>query len=135
MTKSLDDVDKSLGRRLCEERRSRGLSQEQLAEKLQIDPRDIRAYESGAKRVSAERLLRIAKVLGVGPVEFFRFSDGQQRDAGEDDKRPSGGGGAYLTLVEEGLALHQAFASIKAAPLRRAIVALAVEYAKTEIVE
>jgi hypothetical protein len=66
-------VDESLGKLLRDTRISSGLSQNHLAKKLRIDPDDIRAYESGVKRVSTGRLLQIAKALGVRPPRFFRF--------------------------------------------------------------
>jgi transcriptional regulator with XRE-family HTH domain len=56
---------------LRDKRTSTGWSQEQLAEKLQIDPKEINAYEKGAKRITADRLLRLSKALGVRPVYFF----------------------------------------------------------------
>jgi len=61
-------VDESLGGLLREKRTSRGLSQAELATKLQIDPELISAYESGTKRISTALLLRIAKALRVRPV-------------------------------------------------------------------
>ena len=58
----------------------------------------------------------------------------RQDGAGEEDKQLSAEGDEYTTLLKEGFALHRAFLNIKTARLRRAIVALAVEYAKNEIV-
>src|SRR5260370_15320203 len=81
VTKHLNQIDRSLGIRLRDKRTSIGISQEQLADKLQIDAREIDLYEAGAKRISADRLLRIAKVLGVRPVYFFGFSDDPGRGA------------------------------------------------------
>ena len=75
VSKNLNQIDRSLGGRLRDKRMSNGLSQEQLAEKLGIDPKDVDLYETGAKRISADRLLRIAKALGVRPVYFFGFSE------------------------------------------------------------
>ena len=75
VVKSSNQIDVSLGGRLRDRRTSSGWSQEQLAEKLQIDAEDIYAYEKGAKRITADRLLRLSKVLGVKPVYFFGFDD------------------------------------------------------------
>ncbi len=132
VTTNWHSIHRSLGQRMRDLRTSSGLSPEQLAGELQLDPKDISAFESGAKPINADRLLRIAKALGVRPVEFFRFSEEADGGAGEHDKRPSAGGGGYGSLVEEGLALHQAFVSIKAASLRNAIVTLAIECGKDE---
>jgi transcriptional regulator with XRE-family HTH domain len=51
---------------------SRGISEEELCDKLGIDRPDLNAYEQGAKRVRANLLLRIAELLNVRPDHFFR---------------------------------------------------------------
>ena len=71
VAKLSNQIDKLIGFRLRDKRTSIGWSQEQLAEKLQIDPKDVNAYEEGAKRITAERLLILSEVLGVRPVYFF----------------------------------------------------------------
>jgi plasmid maintenance system antidote protein VapI len=61
-----------VGRRLRARRTSSGISERELCEKLGIDRDDLSAYELGAKRVSANLLLRIAKLLNVRPDYFFQ---------------------------------------------------------------
>lgn len=121
--KSSNQVDKSLGGRLRDKRVSTGWTQEQLADKLQIDPKDIYAYEKGAKRITADRLLRLSKVLGVKPVYFFGF---------DDDGRHADRDAAVLTLPDQGLRLHRAFIGVKNPALREAIVSLVTELARNE---
>jgi transcriptional regulator with XRE-family HTH domain len=121
--KSSNQIDKSLGGRLRDKRMSTGWTQEQLADKLQIDPKDIYAYEKGAKRITADRLLRLSKVLGVKPVYFFGF---------DDNGRPADRAAAVLTLPDQGLRLHRAFIGVKNAALREAIVSLVTELARNE---
>ena len=123
MVRSSNQIDRSLGCRLRDKRTATGWSQEQLAEKLQVDPRDISAYEKGVKRITADRLLRLSKLLGVRPVYFFGF---------EDEGRPSRGEGARLTLPDQGLRLHRAFVGVKNPALREAIVTLVIELAKSD---
>jgi transcriptional regulator with XRE-family HTH domain len=123
VVKTSNQIDISLGGRLREKRTSTGWSQEQLAEKLQIDPSDVYAYEAGAKRITADRLLRLSKVLGVKPVYFFGF---------EDNERPVGRDKALLTLPDQGLRLHRAFIGVKNPALREAIVSLVIELARNE---
>ena len=108
------------------------LSQEQLAQKIQIGPEGISAHERGEKDMSADQLRQPAKALAVRPVKLFRFTEEPQHGANGDGKQRSAEGNAYLTLLEEGLALHKAFISIKDSRLRKGIVALAVVYAKSE---
>jgi transcriptional regulator with XRE-family HTH domain len=126
-----NSIDESLGDRLREQRTSRGLSQEQLAKKLQIRPDDINAYESGTRRISADRLLRIASVLNVRPESFFRFGDGRRGEAAADGHRRSGQS-IYPTSLDQGLRLQRAFVSIGDASLRESIVGLVVELARSE---
>ena len=95
---------------------------EQLAEKLQIDPKDIYEYEKGAKRITADRLLRLSKVLGVRPVYFFGFAD----------NGPTANQKAAPDLPDQGLRLHRAFIGVKSPALREAIVSLVTELARTE---
>jgi transcriptional regulator with XRE-family HTH domain len=121
VVKSSNQIDVSLGSRLRDRRTSSGWSQEQLAEKLQIDAEDIYAYEKGAKRITADRLLRLSKVLGVKPVYFFGFDD--------KDRQPNRGR-LPLTLPDQGLRLHRAFIGVKNPALREAIVSLVTELAK-----
>jgi transcriptional regulator with XRE-family HTH domain len=123
VVKSSNQIDKSLGGRLRDKRMSTGWSQEQLAEKLQIDPKDIYAYEKGAKRITADRLLRLSQVLGVRPVYFFGF---------DDKDHPADRDGARLTLPDQGLRLHRAFIGVKNPALREAIVSLVTELARNE---
>jgi transcriptional regulator with XRE-family HTH domain len=123
LAKNCNQIDISLGSRLREKRTSTGWSPEQLAEKLQIDPKDVYAYETGSKRISADRLLHLSKVLGVKPIYFFGF---------EDDRRPANRDAALLTLPDQGLRLHRAFIDVKSPGLREAIVSLVIELARNE---
>lgn len=123
VVKNSNQIDISLGGRLREKRTSAGWSQEQLAEKLKIDPKDIYAYESGAKRISADRLLCISKIFDVRPVYFFGFDDGNP-PVNLDEVR--------LTLPDQGLRLHRAFIGVKSPTLREAIVSLVIELARNE---
>jgi transcriptional regulator with XRE-family HTH domain len=61
-----------IARRLRAKRASRGVSGRELSEKLGIDRDDLKAYEHGERRVSANLLLRIAKLLDVRPDYFFQ---------------------------------------------------------------
>ena len=123
MVKSSNQIDKLLGGRLRDKRILTGWSQEQLAEKLQIDPKDVYAYERGAKRIAADRLLRLSKIFGVKPVYFFGL---------DDDRRPTSQEHIRLTLPDQGLRLHRAFVGVKNPALREAIIALVTELAKNE---
>ena len=65
-------VDTWIGSRLRIKRTTRGLTQQEFSELLDIDANDLAAFEAGTKRVNANLLFRIAKSLDVRPDYFFR---------------------------------------------------------------
>jgi transcriptional regulator with XRE-family HTH domain len=60
-----------LGNTIREARRSRGFSQEKLAEKAELHPTYIGEVERGVKNISVDALIRIAAALKVSPGDFF----------------------------------------------------------------
>lgn len=67
-----------IGNRLRIIRESHGISEKEFSLRLAIDFRDLNFYESGQRRVSAGLLLRIARLLNVGPGYFFQdFAKGE----------------------------------------------------------
>ena len=65
-----DPVDVHVGSRVRAARLLANISQETLADKCDITFQQIQKYESGANRVSASRLVQIARATGR-PVGFF----------------------------------------------------------------
>lgn len=65
------EIDIHLGRRLRELRQSAGLPLSALCEQLGLSHQQIYKYESGANRLSASGLVRLARVLGVNVSDFF----------------------------------------------------------------
>ena len=126
-----NSIDKSLGSRLRTRRMLAGLSAEQLAEKLRISVDEIRAYESGARRVSAVRLLELARALDVPPVSFFAEGDAD-RSATEEQKQSWARAGVYLTLPDQGVRLNRAFVAVRNPEVREAIIRLVNELGRTE---
>jgi len=63
-------IDKSIAIRLRRRRNIVGLSQEKLAEKVDLTFQQIQKYETASNRISAGMLFEIAKVLKV-PVSYF----------------------------------------------------------------
>jgi predicted transcriptional regulator len=66
-----------VGHRLRIRRTWFGISNQDLCEDLGIDCDEIRAYEAGTKRISANLLFRIAERLDVGPDYFFQDYSGE----------------------------------------------------------
>ena len=56
---------KAIGQRIRKSRKSKGLSQEQLAEKIEISPTHMSHIETGATKLSLAVLVEIANALDV----------------------------------------------------------------------
>lgn len=69
----MTDVKKTLGLRIKELRKLRGISQEKLAEKVGIEQNNISRIENGINYPSAETLNNIALALNVDINELFCF--------------------------------------------------------------
>jgi ribosome-binding protein aMBF1 (putative translation factor) len=65
-------VDAGIGSRVRIKRTSRGISEQEFSMSLSIDRNDLTAFEAGEKRINANLLLRIAKLMDVRPDYFFR---------------------------------------------------------------
>ncbi|WP_421935427.1 helix-turn-helix domain-containing protein [Phenylobacterium sp.] len=68
---SRDPVDVAVGARIRLARKVRGRSQQALAEAIGVTFQQVQKYESGANRVSASMLARIAAALGLPVAELF----------------------------------------------------------------
>jgi len=75
-------VKKLLGERIRELRKAKGLTQEQLAELVGVEPRHISRVEGGYSSPSIERLARIAEILEV-PIkalfDYMHLNDSKDR--------------------------------------------------------
>lgn len=67
------NIKKLLGKRLQEIRKSRRLTQEQLAELIDIETSSVSNIEVGKYYPTAENLEKILTVLKVRPVDIFSF--------------------------------------------------------------
>jgi transcriptional regulator with XRE-family HTH domain len=84
----MKDLGKKLGTRIKEVRKSRGLSQERLAEKVDISPRYLSRLEVGQQMPSIETLAGLAEALDVHLWELFTFGhDGTVKDLREAMRR------------------------------------------------
>ncbi len=64
-------TDKKIGQKIKQIRKSWGLSQSELAERVGISFQQIQKYEKGSTRISVMRLQQISKALGVNISAFF----------------------------------------------------------------
>jgi transcriptional regulator with XRE-family HTH domain len=73
---SRDDVDIAVGATIRLMRKGRGMSQAALAAAVGVRFQQVQKYESGANRVSASMLSKIAETLEVQIAELFGAGDG-----------------------------------------------------------
>ncbi len=74
------NIKKLLGKRLQEIRKSRKLTQEQVAELVGIETPSISNIEVGKYFPSAENLDKILAILDIKPVDIFTFESLAPRD-------------------------------------------------------
>lgn len=58
------------------EREAQDLTLEQVAEQLGISAQALQRYETSARKISIEMLVKIADVLGAPPARFIEGGDG-----------------------------------------------------------
>jgi len=67
-------LKKDLGQRIQKLRKQKKFTQEQLAEIIGIDPKNISKIENGNNYPTSENLAAIAEALGVEVYELFVFN-------------------------------------------------------------
>lgn len=67
------DIKKQLGSKIKRLRHKHKLTQEQLAEKMQIAPRTLCGIENGENFVKAETIAKICEVFNITSFELFAF--------------------------------------------------------------
>ncbi|MFN3536433.1 MAG: helix-turn-helix domain-containing protein [Brevundimonas sp.] len=107
-----DILDRQLGDAIRRFRTDLGLSQQALAARLSLSGQQVQKYESGANRVSASALYRIACELDQPVTAFFPSPPGQ------DDLDD-------LLRTPEGRALSRGFSGIHDMEQRRALGVIA----------
>ena len=65
------NIKKLLGKKIQKIRKTRGITQEKLAELVELDTSSISHIENGKYYPSAENLEKILKVLKITPSELF----------------------------------------------------------------
>ena len=71
----LTEFEAMLGRRLKFRRQALGLTQKQLADRVEVTPQLIHKWETAQSSMYAARLYAVALALGVTPDYFFDVMD------------------------------------------------------------
>jgi transcriptional regulator with XRE-family HTH domain len=118
--KTPDPLNVLVGARICIIRTYRGMSQRDLAGKIDVAIQQVRRYEKGIDRIGASRLSRIAAVLGVSIGELFESAE----DRYSSSKSPS-----RLLADQDALRFLTAVSRISDPRVRRAIAQLVEDVA------
>lgn len=71
----MSDFKKLLGKKIQSIRKSKKLTQEKLAELIDIETPSLSYLETGKYAPSIETLQKLSQVLGVKPWEFYYFDE------------------------------------------------------------
>lgn len=74
------NIKKQLGSKIKRLRQKRGLTQEQLAERIEIAPRTLSGIENGENFLTAETLEKVVDALDVSGAELFAFDHIKPQD-------------------------------------------------------
>ncbi|MEM8813260.1 MAG: helix-turn-helix transcriptional regulator [Pseudomonadota bacterium] len=121
-TRSANEIDIHVGQRLRLARVLRGLSQDELGKKVGVTFQQIQKYERGANRVSAGRLVALAKALELEILFFFQDLE----DADTTAQRTLSASG----LTDEDFDIMDALTKIGNPKLKRTLVKLIAEIAQ-----
>ena len=115
-----DPVDIAIGARMRLRRKSLGISQGVLSERVGVSFQQIQKYERGANRVSGSMLVAIAAALDTS-VGWLVGEEGGLSEAADEV--------ISALALTGGVDLLEAFAAIPQASARAALVTLAQEMA------
>lgn len=79
------NLKQTLGKNIKQYRQLKGLSQEELAEKLDVSQQTMSKIERGINFLTSETLEKISNILGVKISELFTFEDDTTPDEIIDD--------------------------------------------------
>ncbi len=120
--KTPNPVDIHVGSRIRMRRKFLGLSQEALADTIDLTFQQVQKYERGSNRVSASKLYEISRALKAPVASFFEGYAGTDEDGFEKSASESAING-FLTTAE-GIELAEAFPRIEGAKKRRRLLDL-----------
>lgn len=124
-----NDVDAYVGARIGLRRSALGLSQSALAQQLGISFQQVQKYETGANRISASRLHRLAVVLATTPAAFF--PPGETDETAGDPADSWMTGLVFLTGTSEGRTVATSFPLIADREVRRSVARIVEALAAT----
>ena len=122
--KQPDSIDQLVSRNIRIQRLAKGMSQNELADKLGITFQQVQKYEKGVNRVGCGRLFQIARILDVHVTDFFDGSDAGKSTEGHNVRD--------LISEPQAFLLVEAFSKISDRRLRRSVVELVKKIARPQ---
>lgn len=121
--KSPNPIDVHVGQRVRHRRKQLGVSQESLANKLQLTFQQVQKYERGSNRISASKLFEIAVALNT-PVSWF-FDNLTPAAPGEDGLRETPAPFVHdALLTPDASDMIAAFNKVRRKRMRRRLIEL-----------
>lgn len=120
--KSPSDIDRIIGQRLRLRRRELKLTQDKLAQLLNLTFQQVQKYEKGVNRIAAGRLYDIAKGLGV-PITYFYDGVENMLESNRQALAEENPDAAAPVMNGEMLELVAAFQNISDDGLRKSLLA------------
>ncbi len=124
-------VDLHVGARVRMRRKFLGMSQEGLAETIELTFQQVQKYERGSNRISASKLYEISKALKAPVAYFFEGYGENEAVEGFSESESEQFVHGFL-MTTEGIELAEAFPRIKNAKHRRRILELVRALAEDE---
>jgi transcriptional regulator with XRE-family HTH domain len=121
--RSPNPVDLHVGARVRMRRKFLGMSQEGLAETIELTFQQVQKYERGANRISASKLYEISKALKAPVAYFFEGYGESEGLVGFSESESEQFVHGFL-MTTEGIELAEAFPRIKSPKHRRKILDL-----------
>lgn len=118
------EIDALIGGRVRSRRLRAKVSRAVLGEALGVTFQQIQKYESGADRIGASRLLKIAEVLNCDIAEFYECINDGRTTASTPLSR--------FMATKDGVALIEAMLKIENKALRRMVIEIAEKFAETQ---
>lgn len=119
------EIDALIGERVRSRRLRAEVSQAVLGEALGVTFQQIQKYESGADRIGASRLLKVAEVLNCDIAEFYECINDGRTTAGRTPL-------SRFMVTKDGVALIEAILKIENKALRRMVIEIAEKFAETQ---
>ena len=111
-------IDVEVGKKIRVQRTMKKMSQTELGNRIGVTFQQVQKYERGSNRVSASKLVEIARALDVDVKLFF---DGLEEEVNHNDNQPVS---RSFISSRQGLLLNAAFFSITDERIRENILRL-----------